>query len=265
MALELGLKGKVVIVTGAAGGIGQTIVKMFAEEGANVVLADINKEEADSVANKIRSDFGVKAIACKTDVSKKADVDKVIESTLGEFNKIDILVNCHGVDKRVMFVDIEEEEWDRVFDINAKGVYLFMRGVLPHMIKNRDGKIVNFSSIVGKEGYATFSHYSASKFAITGLTQAVAKEVAEHNINVNAVCPGVLRTNLWEHILDDMHKESPDESRDDLFTGFVGNKIALKRPQTPEDIANIVLMLSSELTRNITGESIAINGGMRMD
>ena len=264
MPIELGLKDKVAIVTGGAGGLCSAVVDAFAEQGANVVIADLDVNVAQKLSDKIRADYKVESIAIMTDVSSKKDVDNVVAKTLEKFGKIDILVNGAGVDLKINFLDIEEGEWDRVHNINAKGTYLMMRAVLPHMVKARNGKVVNFSSIVGKEGYASFSHYSASKFAVTGLTQAVAKEMAEYNINVNAVCPGVIRTRLWEHILDIWHAGS-GESRDVLFKRFVEDHIPMRRSQTPEDIAYVVLFLSSELANNITGECINVNGGMRMD
>ena len=263
MSIELGLKGKVAIVTGGAGGIGTAVIEGFAKEGANVVIADIDLDAAQKLADKVGNSGGVKALAVKTDVSKKADVDNVVALSVKEFGKIDILVNTAAIDQKINFVDIEEEDWDRLFNINAKGTYLFMRAVLPHMMAVRYGKVINFSSIVGKEGIETFSHYSASKFAVTGLTQAVAKEMAEYDINVNAVCPGIVRTHLWEHLLDTMHEET-GEPREQLFAKWV-QRIALNRPQTPEDIAAVVLFLSSDISKNITGEAININGGMKMD
>jgi NAD(P)-dependent dehydrogenase (short-subunit alcohol dehydrogenase family) len=262
--MELGLKGKVVIVTGGAGGLCSAVADAFAKQGANVVIADVDSNVAQKLADKMKSAYKVDSLAVRTDVSSKNDVDNVVAKTLDKFGKIDILVNGAGVDLKIRFLDIEEEEWDRVHGINAKGTYLMMHAVLPYMVKAGHGKVVNFSSIVGKEGYADFSHYSASKFAVTGLTQAVAKEMAEHSINVNAVCPGVIRTHLWEHILDTWHAES-GESKDILFQRFLDAHIPMKRAQTPEDIANLVLFLSSELADNITGECININGGMRMD
>jgi meso-butanediol dehydrogenase/(S,S)-butanediol dehydrogenase/diacetyl reductase len=264
MSIELGLKDKVVIVTGGAGGLCSAVADAFAKQGANVVIADLDVNVAQELSDKIRATHKVQSIAIMTDVSNKSDVDNMVAKTLEKFGKIDILVNGAGVDLKIRFIDIEEEEWDRVHGINAKGTYLMMRAVLPHMIEAGDGKVVNFSSIVGKEGYADFSHYSASKFAVTGLTQAVAKEMAEYNINVNAICPGVIRTHLWEHILDTWHTES-GESKDILFQRFLEEHIPMRRAQTPEDIANVVLFLSSELAKNITGECVNVNGGMRMD
>lgn len=260
--MELGLKGKVAIVTGGARGIGEGIVEGFAREGASVVISDILLDAAQKLAEKLTRS-GAKALAVRTDVSQKPDADNLVAATLKEFGRIDILVNGAGIISDIRFVDIEEGEWDRVFDINAKGVYLVTRAVIPHMIAARQGKIVNISSRSGKDAQAGLAHYGASKFAIIGMTQALAKEAAECNINVNAICPGILRTDMWDKILDARSKRSgvPGEQ---IFAKII-ETIPLRRPQDPEDIANMVLFLSSEVARNITGEAININGGVRMD
>lgn len=260
--MNLGLEGKVAIVTGGARGIGAAIVEGFAKEGANAAIADISPDIAQELAKKIGKG-GVKVLAVRTDVTKKSDVDNLVSITLKEFGKIDILVNNAGVARDIMFVDIEEEDWDLVNDVNAKGVYLVTRAVVPHMIAARYGKIINISSRSGKEGQIGLSHYAASKFAVIGLTQALAKELGGYNINVNAVCPGVLRTIMWEGLLDARSKRQglPREQIMDRYLEMS----PLRRVQDPEDIANVVLFLSSEASRNMTGEAINVNGGLRMD
>lgn len=260
--MELGLKGKVAIVTGGARGIGGSIVEGFAKEGANIVISDILFALAQEVAEKLTRG-GVKALAVKTDVSRKSDADNLAAVTLEEFGKIDILVNAAGIVRDTRFVDIEEEEWDQVLDINAKGTYLVTRAVAPHMMAARQGKIVNISSRSGKDAQAGLSHYSASKFAIIGITQALAKELAEYNINVNAICPGISRTDMWEKILD-ARSARTGIPREEIWARMI-DTIPLKRPQAPEDIANVVLFLSSDISQNITGEAISVNGGSRMD
>jgi len=260
--MDLGLRGKVAIVTGGARGIGAAIVEDFAKEGANVVIADISLDTAQKVAEKLGKG-GAKVLLVRTDVSKKSDADNLVSTTLKEFSKIDILVNNAGVCRNIKFVDVEEEDWDRVSNVNAKGVYLVTRAVVPHMIVARQGKIVNVASLAAKEGYVGMSHYAASKFAVIGITQSLAKEVAEYNINVNAVCPGILRTLMWEGLLDTF-SEREGLPRDQIFDRWI-ELIPLKRPQIPEDIANVVMFLSSEVSRNITGEAINVSGGLRMD
>ena len=235
--MELGLTGKVAIVTGGARGIGESIVEGFAKEEASVVISDILLDAAQELAEKVKKG-GAKALAVKTDVSKKPDADNLVAATLKEFGKIDVLVNAAGIVKDTKFVDIEEEEWDRVLSVNAKGVYLVTRAVIPHMIAIRRGKIVNISSRSGKEAQAGLSHYGASKFAVIAITQALAKELAEYDINVNAVCPGILRTAMWEKILDD-RSERTGIPREQIFAKKI-ETIPLRRPQDPEDIVKAV-------------------------
>jgi meso-butanediol dehydrogenase/(S,S)-butanediol dehydrogenase/diacetyl reductase len=261
--MDLMLRGKVAIVTGGASGIGTAIVSGFVEEGANVVIADINLNAAQNLAARMQKG-AVRVLAHKTDVTKKSEVDNLISSALDTFGKIDILVNDAAICKIVKLVDLEEDEWDREIDINAKGVYLVTRAVAPHMIAARYGKIVNISSLAGKEGLAGETHYCASKFAVIGITQSVAKELAEYNINVNAVCPGMVRTPQWEGLLEDMCKYE-GASKDEIFNRWVNQNLPLNRPQSPEDMANVVLFLASDISRNITGESVNVNGGWRMD
>jgi len=262
--MDLGLKGKVAIVTGGGIGIGAGIVEGFVKEGANVVIADVRYEKAQSLAQKLGRG-GVKVLAVKTDVTKKSDVDDLASVTMKEFGKIDILVNNAGVPPVwLKFVDLEEKEWDRVNDVNSKGVYLVTRAVVPYMIAAKYGKIVNISSMAGKEGFDGWIHYSASKFAVIGLTQSLAKELGGSNINVNAVCPGMVDTHLWTDLLE-VRSKSEGPTPKQLFDSTVEQFMPLKRPQTTEDIANIVLILSSEISKNMTGESINATGGMRMD
>lgn len=260
--MELGLEGKVAIVTGGARSIGEAIVRGFVQERADVVVSDVLLDEAEVLTNELRQ-TGVRAIAIKTDVSKKADAEALATATITEFGKIDILVNTAGVISEVSFVDLEDEEWDRVMNINAKGVYLVTRAVVRHMIAARYGKIVNISSRSGKDAQAGVVHYGASKFAVLGLTTGLAKELAPYNINVNAICPGIIHTAMFERVMDDRSVRL-GISREEIFRQMV-EATPLKRPQEVEDIANVVLFLSSEVARNITGESINVNGGMRMD
>ena len=260
--MELGLTGKVAIVTGGARGIGKSIVEGFAREGASVVISDILLDVAQELAEKLTRN-GTRVLAVKTDVSKKSDANDLAAATMKEFGKIDILVNAAGIIRDTMLVDIEEEEWDQVLDINVKGIYLIIRAVVPHMIATRQGKIVNISSRSGKDAQAGLSHYGASKFAIIGITQSLAKELAPNDINVNAVCPGIVRTDMWERILD-ARSARTGVPREEIWAGMI-ETIPLKRPQVPEDMANMVLFLCSDIARNITGEAINVNGGSRMD
>lgn len=260
--MELGLRGKVAIVTGGAGGIGKSIAEGFAREGASIVIGDLLLEAAQKLAERLNSS-GARAIAVRADVTKKPDVDSLIATTMKEFGSIDILVNAAGITQDKWMVEIEEADWDKILEVNAKSVYLTIKAVMPHMMAARYGKIVNISSRSGKEGMPGLSHYAASKFAIIGFTQGVAKELAQYDINVNAVCPGILRTDMWEKILD-ARSARMGLPREEVWSRAM-ETIPLKRPQVPEDITNVVLFLSSDVSRNITGEAVSVNGGARMD
>lgn len=256
--MDLGLEGKLAIVTGGFRGIGRGIVECLCREGATTVIADLLLKEAEEVASRV----GKGSIAIKMDVTKKAEVDDVVKTTLDRFGKIDILVNNAGVSKLVKFRDMDEAEWDRMFGINLKGVYLMSQAVLSHMVKNRYGKIISISSMVGKEAIADFSHYCATKFAVIGLTQSLAKEYAEYDLNINAVCPGVVRTPLWDPNLQVMSEEQGN-TPDEAFAKFC-EPILLKRPQTPHDIGNVVAFLASDIAKNMTGQAINVTGGMEL-
>jgi meso-butanediol dehydrogenase / (S,S)-butanediol dehydrogenase / diacetyl reductase len=260
-AVARDLEGKVAIVTGGAKGIGRGIVDALAAHGASVVIADLDLDGATAAADALARQ-GAGAQALSLDVTSWDDNRRLVRDVLEANGQIDILVNNAGVSKSIPFVDIDEAEWDRVFDVNVKGVYLATRAVLPHMIERRYGKIVNLSSMVGKEAIPLFVHYSASKFAVIGMTQGVAKEVAEYGINVNAVCPGVVRTPLWEPLLDQL-AANKRITRDEAFAEFIAG-IPLGRPQDPEDIGEVVAFLASEKSRNMTGQGINVTGGMQL-
>jgi meso-butanediol dehydrogenase/(S,S)-butanediol dehydrogenase/diacetyl reductase len=244
------LDGRVAVVTGGARGIGRAIVDALTERGANVVVADLEPDTAGD------------GEAVRVDVTDEASVRDLVRDVIERHGQLDILVNNAGVSRSVAFVDIDEAEWDRVFAVNVKGVYLACRAVVPHMMQRRYGKIVNISSMVGKEAITLFVHYSASKFAVLGLTQGLAKEMAPYDVNVNAVCPGVVRTPLWEPLLDQL-SETKGITRDQAFHEFVSG-IPLGRPQEPEDIGEMVAFLASDRARNMTGQGINVTGGMQL-
>lgn len=250
------LKGKVALVTGAGSGIGRGIATVLAREGAQLVLTDLNLESAQGVAHELGG------VALEHDVTNRASCDEVVAATLERHGRIDALVNNAGVSKGVPFHELDEAEWDRVNDVNAKGVFLTTRSVVPRMMERRDGRIISISSMAGKEGLALFSHYCATKFAVIGMMQSIAKELAEYDITANAVCPGVVRTPLWDPLLDQL-SASKGITRDEAWQEFVDG-IPLGRPQDPEDIGEAVAFLASDRARNVTGEAINVSGGQQM-
>ena len=259
MGVEISLKGKNAVVTGGAGGMGRTTSMLLAEAGANVMVADMDEAAAAKTAADIAEKFGVKTAYCKCDVTNKAEVDAMVAASLEAFGRIDILNNIAGASTKVDFLEMPEEIYDFMMDVNAKGTFLVDQAVLRVMIPNKSGKIVNMSSMSGKEGYPTNIAYTASKFAVTGMTQAIAKYAAPHNINVNCVCPGIVHTRIWDKLLADVKEAGgdPDAYWNERISG-----IPLKRPQTEEDIARMFLYLSSDFADNMTGQGINVTGGL---
>jgi meso-butanediol dehydrogenase/(S,S)-butanediol dehydrogenase/diacetyl reductase len=250
------LEQRVAVVTGAGSGIGEAIARVLAREGATVVLTDLQAERVRAVADELG------ASAVEHDVTSWQSCKQMMAEALDAHGRVDVLVNNAGVSRSVPFHELDEAEWDRVNDVNAKGVFLTTRAVVEHMMERRSGRIITISSMVGKEAIPLFSHYCATKFAVIGLTQALAKELAPYDINVNAVCPGIVRTPLWEPLLDQL-SQNKGITRDEAWAEFVQG-IPLGRPQEPEDIGEVVAFLASARARNMTGQGINVTGGMQL-
>lgn len=247
------LRDQVAIVTGAAQGIGESIALHFAKEGACVVVCDLNLDGAETVAKNIR-DTGGCAIALKVDVSKALDVQAMVNETVERFGRIDALANSAGILKHSLFVDMPEEDWDEVMNINAKGTFLVGQYVAKVMMKQRSGKIINISSCSGKKPTAKEAAYCASKSAVIGLTRVMALELGPYGINVNAILPGATDTPMVRTTFI----TSPEIEREWV------EKTALKRLGKPEDQARVAVFLASHLGDHITGESIIVSAGELM-
>lgn len=246
----------VALVTGAASekGIGFEIARQLSSQGATVILADIDKENLYRRVENIIENGG-KAYGIEMDVSIRPIVKEKITHIIDKFNKIDILVNNAGVTRPTPVLDIDEDEWDFIFSINVKGTFLVTQEVLPHMIKQRYGRIINLGSVSGKRGGGIFggSHYSAAKAAVTGFTKAVAREMAPYGITVNSVEPGLIDTDITGGLLTKEKKEA------------LKRDIPVRRIGTVQDVAHTILFLASEKSSYITGESIDVNGGSHID
>jgi len=243
--------GEVAIVTGGAQGIGRAIAEEFCREGAKAVILDINDEKGKALESEIQQSGGdVTFLHC--DVSKPAEIDKVIAQIIEKYARINILVNNAGILHSTPIEDITEEEWDRMMAVNLKSMFFMSQKVLPAFREQKGGKIINISSLAGRMGgYANGLGYTATKAAIIGLTYGFARRLAKDNINVNALAPGTTETD----ILKAFSPEKKEELR---------QTIPLKRLGSPQDIANAVVFLASSKANFITGAVLDVNGGMFM-
>lgn len=240
------LKNKVAVITGAKQGIGFGIASAFAKEGCNVVVSDLQQAECEKAAKKLRKS-GVKTLAIACDVSKKKEVDNLINETVKKFGKLDILVNNAGIFPFVPFSKMTEADWDKVLDINLKSIFLCSKAAVKKM--KAGGKIVNISSIASLVGFEGLVHYCASKGGVNAMVRALALELADKKINVNAVAPGAI--------------ETPGASKgmtDDAKKGTIAS-IPWKKMGTPDDIAQATVFLASDKSNYITGQVLVVDGG----
>jgi 3-oxoacyl-[acyl-carrier protein] reductase len=237
--------GKTALITGAARGIGRAIAETLSSRGANIVICDIDQD----AVTKTAAELGVNAIGIKADVTKQAEIAVLVEKSLEKFGSIDILVNNAGITRDGLMVRMDEKDWDLVLDINLKGAFLVTKAVAKVMMKQRHGRIVNISSVVGVTGNAGQINYSASKAGLIGLTKTAAKELAARNITVNAVAPGFIETEMTAVL--------SDKAR-----AYMLAKVALGRPGTPDDIAKSVAFFASDDASYVTGQVLGIDGGM---
>ena len=260
------LDGQVAIVTGAGSGLGRAIALRLFQEGATLVAADLNGEAAEKLIGKFR-DQGRSGLSVRMDVSDERDVERTVKQTVENYGQIDILVNNAGTGSPGLIINQSEEAWEKTMRVNLKGTFLCSRAVAKEMIPRKQGRIVNISSIGGKSGEEFIGAYCASKFGVVGLTQVMAKELGRYLITVNAVCPGYIWTPMWES-LGQWFKESfpalASLSSREVFENRVKSVTPLRRPQEPEDIANLVAFLVSQEARNITGQAINVDGGALM-
>ena len=264
------LAGKVALVTGAARGIGRAIATRLAAAGVNVAAVDLAAVDttmgyALAAPDDLRATCeavaaaGARAHAIAADVTRRADTERMVDETMRVFGRLDILVNNAGVVVAAPIAVMPEELYDKLMTVNVKGTFLACQAAIPALVQSGAGRIVNISSVAGKTGRAGVGIYCASKFAVIGMTQALADELGPMNVTVNAVCPGFIRSAMWEEVLNRAVAPILGTSEGEAFDAFIANITFLKRPQTPEDIGDAVVFLCR--AENITGTTLTVAGG----
>lgn len=248
------LQDKVAIITGSGSGIGRATALLFGREGARVMSVDLIGDTAEATAGEIR-DGGGQADSLQADVSVAADVERMINTTVERFGRLDVLVNNAGIEVSMPIVQVPEEMWDRLIDVNLKGVFLGCKYAIPQMLKQGGGAIINTASIAGLRGFATLGTYSASKGGVVLLTKTLAVEYAPFNIRINCVCPGMIRTPMLERGLTAV--PNPEEARE-----LIRQVHPMGRIGEPEEVARGILFLASDEASFITGVPLPIDGGV---
>ncbi len=237
------LKDKIAIVTGGSAGIGKAIALKFASHGAKVSIIGMNPEKGEKAAKEI-----AQAVFYRADVADGGQVNDVVKQILDKEGRVDILVNNAGITRDKLLLKMQPEDWDRVLDVNVKSCYHFCRAVTRSMMRVRNGKIINMSSIIGLTGNLGQVNYSASKAAVIGFTKALAKELAPRNIHVNCIAPGFIQTSMTDQLSEEQKK-------------VIFSDIPMKRFGDPEDVANVALFLASNLSNYVTAQVVTVDGG----
>lgn len=243
------LKDKVAIVTGASRGIGEAIARKFCEEGAGVMLCSRSASSSDAADALACEGWNVQSI--QADVSQKSDVESLVDATLQAFSRIDILVNNAGITRDALLMRMRDEDWDSVLQTNLTGTAYCTRAVMRSMVRQKSGKIINITSVIGLMGNAGQANYAASKAGIIGLTKSIAREVAKRGITVNAIAPGFIRTEMTANLSEQ------DQQK-------ILEMIPVGRFGLPEDVSEVALFLASDAARYVTGQVIQVDGGMVM-
>lgn len=245
------LEGKTALITGAARGIGKALAIKFAQEGANIAFTDLVIDENGKATEEEIAAYGVKVKGYASNAAKFDDTQEVVAQVMNDFGRIDILVNNAGITKDNIMLRMSEAEWDAVIAVNLKSAFNFVKAVLPIMMRQRGGSIINMASVVGVHGNAGQANYSASKAGMIALAKSVAQEMGKKGIRANAIAPGYIETAMTAQL--------PEAVRADWM-----NKIPLHRGGKPEDIANVATFLASDLSSYVTGQVIQVDGGMNM-
>lgn len=254
------VEGKAIIVTGAGSGMGRAFAFGLAREGAAVGVLDLRADAAEAVCKELSAE-GLHAVPLAADVSKRDDIVSAFDAFVEQTGRLDVLFNNAGFNKPLHLMDVTEENWHSIMNVNALGTLIGIQEGARRMIPERSGKIINTSSIAGRQGYPSFAPYCASKFAVNALTQAAARGLAEHNITCNAFAPGVVDTPLWTQLDADLVEigdaDRPGQAMADFSAGILRG-----RPAMPDDIVGTALYLASSDSDYLTGQTIMIDGGM---
>lgn len=254
------LKDQIAIVTGAGQGIGKSAAVKLAEAGADLVAVDINGKTVRDTGDAVRA-LGRKCHVVEADLGSLKDIDRMVAETVKAFGRVDTLVNNAGVTRRAYIMDLTEEDWDRIHRVNAKGVFFALQRCAREMIPRRRGNIINIASVAGKGFHGTSNAvYAASKGAVISLTKTAAQQLGPHNINVNAVCPGIVKTAIVEDLFKSRALKE-NRSIEDIEAEAV-KEIPLRRANLPDDIADVIVFLASPAARNVSGQCLNVDGGL---
>ena len=261
------LAGKNVLITGAAQGMGAAVAEEYASHGANVCVADVNLAGCEAVAARIHA-AGGKAIAVQLDVTKRDQIKAAVQATVDAFGSLNVMLNNAGINKPLMFLDITEDNWQKIMDVNALGVLLGMQEAAKQMIaqgkENGPYKIINVGSILSRQAFDDVIPYSCSKHAVLAMINGGAKALVDHNITVNGYGPGVVRTELWEQLDKDLVKIGKFEKEGESMDQLAKNMILMKRYSYPKDVVGTATFLASSESDYMTGQLLMIDGGMIM-
>ncbi|MGI9423704.1 MAG: SDR family NAD(P)-dependent oxidoreductase [Hyphomicrobiaceae bacterium] len=257
------LSDRIALVTGSGQGIGRACALRLAEAGAHVVSVDINGDGAAATAQAVEA-LGRRALAITADLGDVSAIDRMVQDAMAAFQRLDVIVNNAGVTRRADIMELTEADWDRMQRVNAKGVFFCMQRAAVEMIKQKSGRIINIASIAGKGFHGTSNAiYAGTKGAVLAMTKTAAQQLGPHNINVNSICPGITRTDIYKGIIE-VDAQKTGQSVEEVEREAVST-VPIRRANEPEDIGDLAVFLASPRSRNITGQSFNIDGGLVPD